>query len=98
MPPMFGNFPYFSSSAYAPSEAPKATENEANMFQPMSEPSITHPSPDPHATPIDVHGGQDNRGTTGLISKKVTGCSRVGRRMIWTLDETIRLVILFLVI
>lgn len=41
---------------------------------------------------VDVENSYDNVVKSSMLPKKDAGGSRAGRRMIWTSDETIRLV------
>lgn len=53
----------------------------------------TRSAPDKQTAPVvDVDNTDDNGGNPSIFSKKDAGGSRAGRRMIWTFDETMRLV------
>jgi len=92
--PMSSNFLYASGSApYAPFEAPQPWMAKANSSDSDLKQGTTRSAPDKQAAPVvNVDSNDDNGGNPSTFSKKDTGGSRAGRRMIWTSDETIRLV------
>lgn len=91
MPP---NFLYASGpTPYAPFQAPQPWMDEARTSQSAPKQVTAHSSLGSQAAPvIDVENIDDNGVNPSTLSKKDAGGSRTGRRMIWTSDETMRLV------
>lgn len=91
---MSPNFIYASGSApYAPFESPQPWMAKAKSSDSDPKQGTTRSAPDKQAAPVvDVDNTDANEGNPSTFSKKDAGGSRAGMRMIWTPDETMRLV------
>ncbi|XP_004986366.1 glutathione S-transferase T3 [Setaria italica] len=92
--PMSPNFVYASGpTPYAPFQTPQPWMAEGWTSQSAPKQVTTHSSLGSQAAPVvDVENIDDNGVNPSTLSKKDAGGSRTERRMIWTSDETMRLV------
>ncbi|CAN6338950.1 unnamed protein product [Urochloa humidicola] len=92
--PMSASFLYPNGSApYAQFETPQPWMANANSSQSSAEQGTALPALGSQTAPVvDVDRVDDNGGNPRTFPKKDAGGSRACRRMIWTSDETMRLV------
>jgi hypothetical protein len=93
---MLGNFVNPSSRAqYAPFEAQQPQMAKAKSSHSLPEKNTPHSALGSQAAAahiVDIDNNDGNGGTPSTFTKKDTGGNRPAKRMIWTPNETMRLV------